>query len=187
MKCEALNGFLERCKKLEHQSRTGVFDLSDWVVNGFRGKFPELAEYIGPVEIRKSEIRGRGLFATKNVDAGTSILATKAIDTERCILPDQNEELADNKQLVMWKNFIDKVIESASKCKRLRHLLSVLSIGEDEDVLEVPDVNLFRAETEEESALSMGKLDMQNLRPCLVGRKFYVFSIQTFRKQGKRV
>ena len=25
------------------------------------------------------------------------------------------------------------------------------------------------------------------LRPCLVGRKFYVFCIQTFRKQGKRV
>ena len=24
-------------------------------------------------------------------------------------------------------------------------------------------------------------------RPYLVGRKFYVFSIQTFRKQGKRV
>ena len=24
-------------------------------------------------------------------------------------------------------------------------------------------------------------------RPCLVGRKFYVFCIQTFRKQGKRV
>ena len=25
------------------------------------------------------------------------------------------------------------------------------------------------------------------LRPCLVGRKFFVFCIQTFRKQGKRV
>ena len=167
LKCEALNGFLERCKQLEHQSRTGVFDLSDWVVNGFRGKFPELAEYIGPVEIRKSDIRGRGLFATKNVDAGTSILATKAIATERCILPDQNEELADNIQLAMWKNFIDKVVESASKCKRLHHLLSVLSNGEDEDVLEVPDVNLFRAETEEESALSMGKLDMDKILSTL--------------------
>ena len=167
LKCEALNGFLERCKQLEHQSRTGVFDLSDWVVNGFRGKFPELAEYIGPVEIRKSEIRGRGLFATKNVDAGTSVLATKAIATERCILPDQNEELADNIQLVMWKNFIDKVVESASKCKRLHLLLSVLSNGEDEDVLEVPDVNLFRAETEEESALSMGKPDMDKILSTL--------------------
>ena len=27
----------------------------------------------------------------------------------------------------------------------------------------------------------------QTFRPCLVGRKFYVFSIQTFRKQGKYV
>ena len=28
---------------------------------------------------------------------------------------------------------------------------------------------------------------VRQLRPCLIGRKFYVFSIQTFRKQGKRV
>ena len=28
---------------------------------------------------------------------------------------------------------------------------------------------------------------LRNLRPCLVGRKFSVFSIQTFRKQGKHV
>ena len=27
----------------------------------------------------------------------------------------------------------------------------------------------------------------ERLRPCLVGRKFSVFSIQTFRKQGKHV
>lgn len=173
LKCEALNGFVERCKKLEHQSRTGTFDLSDWVVNGFRGKLPELAEYIGPVEIRKSEIRGRGLFATKNIDAGTSILATKGIATERCILPDQNADgSGGNIQLVMWKNFIDKVVESASKCKRLRHLLSVLSNGEDEDVLEVPDVNLFRPETaeKEESACSNGpgkQLDMDKILSIL--------------------
>ena len=29
--------------------------------------------------------------------------------------------------------------------------------------------------------------DVKFVRPCLVGRKFSVFSIQTFRKQGKRV
>ena len=166
LKCGALEGYLERCKKLEHQSRTGAFDLSDWVVNGFRGKFPELAEYIGAVQIMKSEISGRGLFATKNVDAGTLVLVTKAIATERCILPEQNDDSADNIQLVMWKNFIDKVVESASKCKRLHHLISVLSSGEDEDVLEVPDVNLFRPETEE-SGLSMGKLDMGKILSIL--------------------
>lgn len=158
MKCEALDGYMERCKKLEHQSRTGAFDLSDWVLNGFRGKVPELAEYIGSVQIRKSEISGRGLFATKNIDAGTIVLVTKAIATERCILPDKNEDPADSTQLAMWKNFIDKIAESASKCKRLNHLISLLSNGEDEDVLEVPDVNLFKPEAEE-SGLSIGKMD----------------------------
>ena len=31
------------------------------------------------------------------------------------------------------------------------------------------------------------KKTAENFRPCLVGRKFSVFSIQTFRKQGKHV
>ena len=29
--------------------------------------------------------------------------------------------------------------------------------------------------------------ELKKVRPCLVGKKFSVFSIQTFRKQGKRV
>ena len=29
--------------------------------------------------------------------------------------------------------------------------------------------------------------EKRSFRPCLVGRKFSVFCIQTFRKQGKRV
>ncbi|KAK3042387.1 hypothetical protein RJ639_002433 [Escallonia herrerae] len=80
---ETLNGYLEKCKKLEFLSKSGAFDISDWVLNGFRGKSPELAEYIGAVEIKKSEISGRGLFATRNIDIGTPFLVTKAIATER--------------------------------------------------------------------------------------------------------
>ena len=34
---------------------------------------------------------------------------------------------------------------------------------------------------------SVLKLSEQEARPCLVGRKFSVFCIQTFRKQEKRI
>ncbi|KAI8534136.1 hypothetical protein RHMOL_Rhmol10G0065300 [Rhododendron molle] len=83
---EPIHGYLEKCKKLEFSSRTGAFDLSDWLLNGFW--YPEIAEYIGAVEIKKSHIGvGRGLFATENVDCGTLLLVTKAIATDRGIMP----------------------------------------------------------------------------------------------------
>ncbi|KAJ1405819.1 Tetratricopeptide-like helical domain superfamily [Sesbania bispinosa] len=142
---ECLSGYLEKCKKFEFLSRTGSLDLSEWVSNGFPGKAPELAEYIGAVQIRKSEISGRGLFATKNIDAGSLILVTKAIAMERSILG--GKDLSEDAQLVMWKNFIDKVVDFARKCHKTRDLIGKLSSGENEDELEVPDLDLFRPET----------------------------------------
>ncbi|KAM1170520.1 hypothetical protein ACFX2G_021379 [Malus domestica] len=141
-----LDGYLQKSKKLELMSRTGAFDLSEWVVNGFRGKPLEPAEYIGAVQIKKSEIRGRGLFATKNIDVGTLMLVTKAVAIERGILPGQ--ELDENAQLLMWKNFTEKVMDSMAKCSRIRDLISTLSSGEDEDELEVPEINRFKPEAE---------------------------------------
>lgn len=144
---ENLNGYVEKCKKLDFLSRTGALDLSDWVSNGFRGKSPELAEYIGSVLIKKSEISGRGLFATKNIDSGTLILVTKAIAMERSILG--GKDLSEEAQLVMWRNFIDQVSDLTRKCHRTSNLISKLSSGEDEDALDVPDIALFRPETGE--------------------------------------
>ncbi|PQM35308.1 uncharacterized protein Pyn_39830 [Prunus yedoensis var. nudiflora] len=138
----SLNGYLQKCKKLELMSRTGAFDLSEWVVNGFRGKLLEPAEYIGAVQIKKSEIRGRGLFATKNIDAGTLLLVTKAVATERGILPDQN--LDENAQLVI-----------------------TLSSGEDEDELEVPEINLFKPESEHIGGYPNEKLDVNRILSIL--------------------
>ncbi|KAE9449675.1 hypothetical protein C3L33_18425, partial [Rhododendron williamsianum] len=165
---ESINGYLEKCKKLEFSSRTGAFDLSDWILNGFRGKSPEIAEYIGVVEIKKSHIGvGRGLFATKNVDCGTLLLVTKAIATDRGIMPNsKDEDLGGNTQLVMWKNLIGKVVESSTKCHRTHQLIRSLSNGEEEDTLEVPDVGLFRPEAEESGFLNEN-LDMGRILKIL--------------------
>ncbi|KAH1031353.1 hypothetical protein J1N35_043527 [Gossypium stocksii] len=162
---DIVNQYLEKCKKLEFQSRTGSFDLSDWVLNGFRGKPLELAEYIGPVKVNKSEISGRGLFATKNIDAGTLVLVTKAIAIERGILGGQDS--AENAQLVMWKNFIDKVKEAVTRCQRTQLLIDMLSTGENEAGLEVPDMSIFRPEIEENGCSNDQKLDMDKILSIL--------------------
>ncbi|CAI9297067.1 unnamed protein product [Lactuca saligna] len=158
---ETLNGYLEKTKKLEFLSRSGAFDFSNWVLNGFKGNFPELAEYIGALEIKKSEISGRGLFATKNIDVGSLLLVNKAIATERGILPEsKTQDLGENAQMVMWKNFIDKVVASTSNCKRTQYLISKLSAGENEEDLEVPDISSFRPEYEQECGFLDEKIDM---------------------------
>ncbi|KAL2344521.1 hypothetical protein Fmac_005806 [Flemingia macrophylla] len=153
---ENVNGYLERCKSLELLSRTGCLDLSDWIANGFRGKVPELAEHVGAVEIKKSEISGRGLFVTKNVDSGSLILVTKAIAMERSIIIGGVQDLSEDAQLAMWKNFIHKVSECVGKCGKTRGLVGLLSCGENEDELEVLDVGLFRPESVEKGEAEVG-------------------------------
>ncbi|KAM7268984.1 hypothetical protein ACFE04_024481 [Oxalis oulophora] len=162
---EILNGYLDKCKKFESQSKTGAFDISDWVLNGFRGKCPELAEYIGAVQVKKSEISGRGLFATKNIEAGNLVVVTKAVAIERGILSGK-EESDENIQLVMWKSFIDKVIDTAAKCERSNHLISLLSSGENENQLDTPDITVFRPETEFDS-YSTEKIDKERILSIL--------------------
>ncbi|GAB2297181.1 hypothetical protein Dimus_031294 [Dionaea muscipula] len=160
-----LNGFIEKCKKLESLSRNGGFDVSDWVLSGFRGKCPEFAEFVGSVEINKSEISGRGVFATKNIDAGGLIFVTRAVATGRCILPRCGNNSGENAQLVMWKDFIDKVTESASKCPRTHYLIDTLSTGEGEDELLVPDISLFLPGTGTGTGTGMEKLSSSNDLP----------------------
>ncbi|KAL8161495.1 hypothetical protein V2J09_012984 [Rumex salicifolius] len=151
---KTVNGYVNECKRLENQSRTGTFDVSDWVLNGFRGKTPDLGEFVGPVLIKRSEISGRGLFAAKNLDCGSLILVTKAVAVERCILPIDSKDLRENAQLVMWKNFIKKVTDSVSKCPETRRLIGMLSNGEKEDELETPNVDFFRPHSEKRLCLS---------------------------------
>ncbi|XP_076952353.1 methyltransferase FGSG_00040-like [Bidens hawaiensis] len=171
VEAETRNGCLEKCKKLESLSRNGGFDLSNWVINGFKGKLPELAEYVNSLEIKKSEISGRGLVAAKNLEMGSLLLVTKAVATERGILPESKiEDLGENgenAQMVMWKSFVDKVVESALKCKRTKFLVSMLSVGENEGSLGVPDINVFGPELEQDFSVLDGEIDVGGILSIL--------------------
>uniref|UniRef100_M4E7D3 SET domain-containing protein n=2 Tax=Brassica campestris TaxID=3711 RepID=M4E7D3_BRACM len=160
---ESVTEYMEKCKKLEFQGKTGAFDLSDWILSGFRGITPELAEFIGSVEIKKSEASGRGLFATKNIVVGALVLVTKGVATERGILG--SEESGEKAQMIMWKNFVEEVTKSVRRCDRTRRLVSSLSTGEEEEKLEIPDISLFRPEQAFETCGE--DLDMEKLLSIL--------------------
>ncbi|KAL5193305.1 hypothetical protein HKD37_20G055545 [Glycine soja] len=112
--------------------------------------------------IRKSEISGKELFVMKNVDAGSLVLVTKAIAMERSIIMGGVQDLCEDAQLAMWKNFIDKVFEVVGKCHKTKGLVTRLSCGENEDELEVLDVGLFRPES------LVGILDVNSLTEDVV-------------------
>ena len=110
------------------------------MLNGFQGKPPELAEYIGPVQIKKSEQGGgRGLFATKSIDAGTLLLVTKAVAIGRAIMDDDRDESA---HLVMWKDLVNKVFSASTTCPTTLHRIYALSTGKH-GAEEVPDMRFF--------------------------------------------
>ncbi|KAJ4820271.1 SET domain protein [Rhynchospora pubera] len=138
---ETIRGLLEKCQNLEAISRTGMVDLSGWVLSQFAGKVPELADYVGPVEVRTSGHMGRGLFLTKNVDAGSILMITKAVATGRGILSKQSDEQG---QMVMWKNFVDKILSTVEKCQKTLDLILKLSNGESYTDLEIPDMSSFK-------------------------------------------
>ncbi|KAL0926014.1 hypothetical protein M5K25_004395 [Dendrobium thyrsiflorum] len=142
----ALSQLLKRSQKLDSQSKTGFVDLSDWVLNEFNGTCPELAEFVGNVEIRRSEAcGGRGLFATRNIEAGTPLVITKAVVLGRGIMP--KAAGGETARLVMWKDFVDKILDAVKKCNKTRALLYTLSTGDVEGSdLTVPKIELFKPE-----------------------------------------
>ncbi|KAH6832654.1 SET domain protein 35 [Perilla frutescens var. hirtella] len=105
----------------------------------------EVAEYIGAVEIKNSGISGYGLFAMKNAESGGLMLVTRAVAVDRAIMPQDSRE---NAHLVIWKSFVDKVMETASKCEDVSSLISNLSSGKDEALVRVPKIAIFRPEAE---------------------------------------
>lgn len=71
---------LERTKRRCLEKSNGVYDFKLLQTEAKKLRPPHLdhATYIGPVEVRRTEHKGRGLFATKKMNAGDLILCEKA-------------------------------------------------------------------------------------------------------------
>ncbi len=66
----------DRVKRIRRE-RAGVYDYD--AMFRTRNRQAPLAEYVGPVEIRMSPGKGRGLFTTADVRAGTLMFCTHAV------------------------------------------------------------------------------------------------------------
>lgn len=71
--------FLGRAQSRTVEQKSGVYNFKELQANAKKLRPPHLdhATYIGPVEIRQIESKGRGLFVTKAVKAGELLCAKK--------------------------------------------------------------------------------------------------------------
>ena len=76
------------CKRLKEMLR-GNYDFRQIWKNPPSAESPlvDYASYLGPMELRETKTRGRGLFAAKSVKAGELLLCEKAFSA---IMPDQS-------------------------------------------------------------------------------------------------
>lgn len=72
--------FLGRAQSRTVEQKSGVYNFKELQADAKKLRPPHLdhATYIGPVEIRQTESKGRGLFVTKAVKAGELLLCEKA-------------------------------------------------------------------------------------------------------------
>lgn len=65
---------VSKAKSLILQSKSGIYPWKDIL----QDKCDDIAEYVGPVIVKNTSTKGRGLFATSAIKAGQLILASKA-------------------------------------------------------------------------------------------------------------
>ncbi|GLJ21784.1 hypothetical protein SUGI_0406640 [Cryptomeria japonica] len=138
----------EKSKELSYQNQQGKFDLSAYFINGSNA--PELSNYIGPVLIKKSVGRGRGLFVTDDVDIGDFLLVENAIAFRRnerkslkgSLEKDMRGVMDVEKKLGHLKRDLEaEIISCAASSPRIMQQLEYLA---DLDEMKVPPMDLFR-------------------------------------------
>lgn len=71
---------LDRAQSRVREQKTGLYNFKELQAKAKKLRPPHLdhATYLGPIEIRQTESKGRGLFVTKAVKAGDLLLCEKA-------------------------------------------------------------------------------------------------------------
>ncbi|OBT80180.1 hypothetical protein VF21_00589 [Pseudogymnoascus sp. 05NY08] len=82
---------LDRAKSRLAEQKTGEFNFKLLQAEAKKLRPPHLdhATYIGPVEVRQTASKGRGLFVTKSVKAGDLLLCEKAF--AHCYAPEESD------------------------------------------------------------------------------------------------
>ncbi|XP_024538395.1 uncharacterized protein LOC112349041 [Selaginella moellendorffii] len=148
-KDQAIQELYIKCQKLAWQSRDSS-SIAQEISSFLRAwsdasdsetkappKFPELAEYVGPVEIKmcgdQSKKRGRGLFATRKINRGELLVVSNAVIFER-----GDDQSACNRDAAT------RLLDMAMKSPRAYKQLLTLVCGVPGDEREVPAMEIFQ-------------------------------------------
>ncbi|KAH9302091.1 hypothetical protein KI387_013674 [Taxus chinensis] len=140
-----IKSLYRKSKKLGEQNRAGKFDLSTYFLRGCSPQdSPEVSNYMGSVVIEKSPGRGRGLFATKNVDIGDILIVENAVAACSMYRRAHPRVREDNEmsQIERLKNeTVARVISCAMSSPRLfqqlHYLISVSDIPDDMELFQI--------------------------------------------------
>ncbi|KAH9311047.1 hypothetical protein KI387_026082 [Taxus chinensis] len=190
--CEVLQNALELCpwrpeieaalhlsKALSAQSRRGKYDISDFLL----GRRPpaEVADFVGDLEIKMTkDSRGRGLFATKNINTGELFLVSNAVAVA---LPDDRAVMSlqfdhrGNINTSSQENLVAAVIDAANKSQKLLPRLYALDDGSAQACASVPAMELFQTDTNcQETKVPV---DVNRIRDIIV-RNAFGGAVQTY-------
>lgn len=127
---QIISDLIVKAKSLIAQSETGDYP---WV-NICQNQFDELADFVGPVIVKNTSTKGRGLFATDAIKAGQLILASKAfarVVVDRsdgffmnmCWNQKSDEKhLKDRSQTQLITEIVHILKENPEKCRELYNL-----------------------------------------------------------------
>ncbi|TIC08348.1 hypothetical protein E3Q15_04037 [Wallemia mellicola] len=101
--------------KRRAEREEGIFDVAELFQEKQRSSVPRLdiADYIGPIEVKDIEGRGRGVLATEDVEPGTLMLVGKAVGT--AYPSDADERNAKDHTTVMELNFSNKTLHGTAQ------------------------------------------------------------------------
>ncbi|GLJ25758.1 hypothetical protein SUGI_0493170 [Cryptomeria japonica] len=133
---------------------------------------PEVEEFIGDVEINKiNKIRGRGLFATKDISVGELLLVSNAaFIVNRAVKPlkiDQSHKIKGSLQ----QDLVHAVLDAAKKSQKLSQQLFELDNGSLQVRSSLPAIDLFHTNYQERTEVVL-ELKEQGIRDIVFRNSF---------------
>ncbi|CAM6096424.1 unnamed protein product [Calypogeia fissa] len=127
-KDEQTKNALMQSKLSYEQAHKGVYDLTKFILSGSEGDLPLCQDFVGPLEIRRSTLGGRGLFATRDLAIGELVLVSNAL----LVAPKES----------MVRELSSLVLSSKRRMQQLYTLSNNVNKEVEEDV-EIPPMDLF--------------------------------------------
>lgn len=183
---------LGRAKTLYTQSRSGKYDISDYLLGQPTSSPPEVADFVGRVEIKMTEDgRGRGLYATRKIRTGELLLVSNPVAvaygnaSTTAVCMDKALNTASQVDLVA------AVVCHAGKSQKLLRQLYSLHYSSTPSSLEVPAIDLFKTDghMSEGQAEQDGNLqvDVNRIREIINSNSFGAAEGHMFASRKKRL